>query len=178
VEDQGLLTKAEDIHILPGVPEALMRLHRAGFALVVVSNQAVVARGLLSETDLLALHRGVESRLEAAGAPALDGFYYCPHHPSATLPAYRMACLCRKPRPGLLLRAAEELDLDLPASHMVGDRPTDLQAGYRAGCRPIWVQSGRHEDLVIETPDAGDDIPPAHICGSLAEAARWILESR
>jgi D-glycero-D-manno-heptose 1,7-bisphosphate phosphatase len=178
VEDRGLLTKAEDIHILPGVPEALMLLHRAGFALVVVSNQAVVARGLLSETDLLLLQGRVESRLAFAGAPALDGFYYCPHHPSATLPTYRMECLCRKPRPGLLLRAAKELDLDLPASHMIGDRPTDMQAGHRAGCRAIWVQSGRHGDPAIETPETSDDLPPAHICGSLVEAAHWILESR
>jgi len=179
VEDQGLLTKAEDIRILPGVPEALALLHGAGFALVVVSNQAVVARGLLSEADLLTLQGAVESHLRAAGAPALDGFYYCPHHPSATLAAYRLDCPCRKPRPGLLLRAAEELNLDLPASYMVGDRPTDLQAGHRSGCRSIWVQSGRHGDPPIESSDALDDgIAPAHVCDSLAAAAHWILEAR
>lgn len=178
VEDAGLLLKAEDIQILPGVPEALASLHRAGFALVVISNQAVVARGLMTEAELLNLEDVIEARLRVAGAPALDGFYYCPHHPSATDPVYRMACACRKPRPGLLLQAAEALNLDLPSSYMVGDRPTDLQAGLRAGCQAIWVQTGRHLDEPIESPDAADlDVTPAHSCDSLAAAAQWILEA-
>lgn len=179
LEDRGLLVDAGDIRIYEGVPDALAHLHHAGFALVVVSNQAVVARGLLSETAMLDLQAELEARLRARGAPAFDGFYYCPHHPSATLLEYRTDCACRKPRPGLLLKAAEDLDLDLEASYMVGDRPTDLQAGHRAGCRGIWVQSGRHADGPIETAEALDPgIVPACVCTSLAEAAAWILEAR
>ncbi|GLH73176.1 D,D-heptose 1,7-bisphosphate phosphatase [Geothrix limicola] len=179
VEDRGLLVDAEDIRIYEGVPEALARLHRAGFALVVVSNQAVVARGLLSEAGMRRLQETLEARLQAQGAPAFDGFYYCPHHPSATLPEYRVDCGCRKPRPGMLLKAAEDLGLDLASSYMVGDRPTDLQAGHRAGCLGIWVQSGRHADRPIETAEALDPgIVPAFVCASLTEAATWILEER
>lgn len=177
VEDRGLLLDVEGIQIPAGVPEALSKLHQAGFALVVISNQAVVARGLISEAKVLKLQEQVESRLQSLGAPQLDGFYYCPHHPSATLSTYRVDCSCRKPRPGLLLKASQDLGLDLSASFMVGDRPTDLQAGHRAGCRSLWVQTGRHGDPVIETSEAVDpDIPIAHVCDNLAAAATWILE--
>ncbi len=179
VEDHGLLLEAGAFRVLPGVPQALRRLQAAGFALVVVSNQAVVARGLLGEADLLALQAALERLLQAQGAPALDGFYYCPHHPAATLPAYRIDCDCRKPRPGLLLQAARELGLDLQASFMVGDRPTDLQAGHRAGCRALWVRTGRHSDLPIETTEKlAPDVPVAFVGDTLLEAADWILEAR
>jgi D-glycero-D-manno-heptose 1,7-bisphosphate phosphatase len=179
VEDVGLLVDAAEIRILPGVASALRLLHDAGWRLVVVSNQAVVARGLLDEPGVVALQREIESRLGAQGAPALDAFYFCPHHPSATLPAYRTDCACRKPKPGLLLRAAAELGLDLHRSCMIGDRATDLQAGSRAGCRTIWVQTGRHHDPPIETAEPAMLGPSAdHVCPSLLAAAYWILEAR
>jgi D-glycero-D-manno-heptose 1,7-bisphosphate phosphatase len=178
VEDCGLPLEASELRILPGVPAALGRLHEAGYSLVVVSNQAVVARGLLSEIAVVALQSALETRLLDQGAPSLDGFYYCPHHPSASLAAYRMDCQCRKPRPGLLLRAAQELGLELATSFMVGDRPTDLQAGHRAGCRAIWVQSGRHGDEPIETAEPLNPVVPAFSCDSLAAAADWILEAQ
>lgn len=177
IEDRGLLVDAAGIHILEGVPEALATLHRAGYALVVISNQAVVARGLLNEAELLVLQGELESQLVSRGAPPLDGFYYCPHHPSATLPEYRVDCSCRKPRPGLLLRASQELGLDLVSSFMVGDRLTDIQAGHGAGCRGIWVQTGRHEDQPIETNEPFESgVAPSHTCDSLASATTWILE--
>jgi D-glycero-D-manno-heptose 1,7-bisphosphate phosphatase len=176
VEDAGLLTEGAAIRILPGVPAALGRLRAAGYRLVVVSNQAVVARGLLSPAAMEALHQEVESRLRAAGAPPLDGFYYCPHHPNATLPEFRADCTCRKPRPGLLLRAAAELGLDLAASFMVGDRPTDLLAGIRAGCRTVWVRTGQHLAEPIQTSETLPEWPRADWeCADLAEAAEWIL---
>jgi D-glycero-D-manno-heptose 1,7-bisphosphate phosphatase len=176
VEDRGLVLEAAELRILPGVPEALDLLHRAGFALVVVSNQAVVARGLLSEQGLLDLQAALEARLGQLGAPSLDAFYHCPHHPSATLAEYRQDCPCRKPRPGLILQAARDLDLDLQASFMVGDRPTDIQAGKSAGCRTIWIQTGRHADTPIETNEPLDPEPLAdHVCASLPEAVPWIL---
>lgn len=178
LEDRGLLVEAEDICILDGVPEALASLHEAGFALVVVSNQAVVARGLLSEAAMLLVQEGLEARLRNLGAPPLDGFYYCPHHPSATLPEYRVDCACRKPRPGLLFRAGQELGLDLARSFMVGDRLTDIQAGHGAGCKSIWVQTGRHGDQPIETSEPLDaEAVPVYTCDSLALAAVWILEN-
>lgn len=175
IEDVDLLTEASRIRILPGVPEALARLKGAGYALVVVSNQAVVARGLLEEFQVLDLHQEVERRLMEAGAPALDGFYFCPHHPRATLPRYRTECPCRKPRPGMLVRASEALGIDLASSFMVGDRPTDILAGEAAGCRTVWVETGQHGAPAIETAEVMKAPRPDHVCADLAQGAAWIL---
>jgi len=170
------LVRPDQIRILPGVAEAIALLKAAGFALLVVSNQPVVARGLVDEPEVKALQREVEARLALEGAGPLDGFYFCPHHPKATLPAYRQVCDCRKPRAGLLLRAAAEHGIDLTTSFMVGDRPTDIQAGERVGCRTIWVETGRHLAPPIESSEPLPPPRPDHVCPDLLHAARWILE--
>lgn len=127
-----------------------------------------------------AWHDALAAALRAAGAPAPERFYFCPHHPRATLPEYRVTCPCRKPRPGMLLRAARELGLDLGASIMVGDRPSDVAAGRRAGCRTALITSGRHEDPPIESPDTPGAalLEPDWVCADLAEAAERILGER
>lgn len=178
IEDVHLLTRPEDIRILEGVPQALNRLQAAGFRLIVVSIQTVVARGLLTESEVCALQRQVECGLEQAGGPRLDGFYFCPHHPNATMPAYRVACDCRKPRPGLLLRASIEHRVSLSASFMIGDRMSDIVAGAKAGCRTVWVQTGEHLSPPIETLEPLDSsVLPDHVCADLKAAAVWILEA-
>ncbi|MHB9023833.1 MAG: D-glycero-alpha-D-manno-heptose-1,7-bisphosphate 7-phosphatase [Armatimonadota bacterium] len=177
IEDLNQLTDASHIRLLPGVPEALARLQAAGYRLLVVSNQTVVARGLLTEVETLALHAEIERCLQALGAPPLDGFYFCPHHPRATLPEYRIACDCRKPLPGLLLRAAAEHGVDLSTSIMIGDRITDIAAGVAAGCRTIQVQTGKHSDPPIQTHVEIDlSLRPDFTCADLPAAAAWILE--
>ena len=179
VEDSDLIIRPEQFRVLPAVPDALARLRRAGFALVVVSNQAVVARGLATEEDVRRLNQHLEGWLVEAGAPRLEGWYFCPHHPSATLPAYRLDCDCRKPRPGMLRQAARDLRLDLNASFMVGDRWTDVAAGVRAGCRTVLVQTGRHTAPPIETAEPIDpSIKLEFVCADLAAAADWILGKR
>lgn len=176
IEDVHLLTRPEQVVIPAGVPGALRALGEAGFKLVVVSNQPVVARGLASESDVRAVHARMESLLQGAGALPLDGIYFCPHHPNATLPAYRVDCDCRKPKPGLLRRAAAELELDLGASFVVGDRITDIIAGARAGCRTVLVQTGKHHEQPIETSEPLDPtIQPDHTCADVPAAVAWIL---
>lgn len=178
VEDVDLLVHPSELRLLEGVPAALNRLHSAGFRLVVVSNQSVVARGLVSEAAMDCIHEELKKLIRKAGGPDLDAVYFCPHHPNATLPAYRMECECRKPRPGLLLGAAREHDLDLPSSFMVGDRPSDILAGARAGCRTIWVRTGRHLDPPIQSPDLiHEKVTPTWTCAGLSAAAGWILAS-
>ena len=175
-EDSHLLKRGDHLRILPGVPGALSRLRAAGFKLIVVSNQTIVARGLASEDDVREINAELERQLTGAGGPRLDGFYFCPHHPQATLPEYRTDCECRKPRPGLLLRAAAEHRLDLAASFMVGDRLTDVAAGASAGCRTVQVRTGRHAAPLIETVEPLDlSLQPDHSCSGLREAARWIV---
>ena len=176
VEDDGLPAPAT-LRVLPGVPEALARLQHAGFALVVVTNQPIVARGLAQEEDVDTVNGEIRTRIENAGGPRLEHFYYCPHHPRATLERYRMACACRKPEPGMLRQAAAELDLDLARSSMVGDRISDIAAGASAGCRTILVETGCHLDPPIETVKPIDaTLRPDHTCADLPAAVDWILK--
>ena len=175
--DTNLLTNSTDLHVLPGVPQALGRLRNAGFQLIVVSNQPVVARGLVTEADVVRIHEELNRQLIASGS-GVDHFYFCPHHPNATLLAYRLDCDCRKPRPGMLLRAAKEHQIDLAASFMVGDRITDIIAGAKAGCRTIQVQTGEHEAALIQTAEPLDvSIKPEWVCADLSAAADWIIKS-
>jgi len=176
VEDVDLLTRADQLRVLPGVPAAMKALHKAGFQLVVVSNQPVVARGLITEREVKSIHHELAKQLAAAGSPTVEQFYFCPHHPKATLPAYRVNCDCRKPKPGLFLRAAQELSINLNASFAIGDRITDIMAGAKAGCRTVLVQTGKHLEKPIETSEPLDmKIRPNHICADLSAAAEWIL---
>jgi D-glycero-D-manno-heptose 1,7-bisphosphate phosphatase len=179
IADVGLIVDSTDIRVLDGAPEALSVLAAAGYALVVVTNQTVVSRGLMTEVELIRFHAALRERLCREGAPELAGVYVCPHHPSATLVRYRVDCDCRKPRPGLLLRAAGELDIDLPQSTLVGDRPSDVIAGFLAGCKTVLVRSGASGAPPIETTLEFDAaIEPTHECTDLLEAARWILARR
>lgn len=179
IEDVHLLTRAEQLVVLPGVVEALRGLTTAGYQLFVVSNQPVVARGLVTEAEVETVHAELQRQITAAGGPEMRQFYFCPHHPNATLPHYRVACECRKPRPGMLLRAAREHGVDLRASFAVGDRITDIIAGARAGCRTVLVETGQHEAASIESPDGIDaSVKPAYVCSNLAAAVEWILKTK
>lgn len=176
VSDSGVLTDADQFALLDGVVEALWLLKRAGYLLVVVTNQAVVARGLISEEGLAGLHSALQNLLESQGAPRLDAIYACPHHPNADLSEYRLACQCRKPRPGLLLQAASDCRVDLLQSFMIGDRLTDVLAGQRAGCRTVLVQTGQHLAAPIVSVDALENaLPPDYVETDLLAAARRIV---
>lgn len=173
IEDVDLLTDLHRVRLLPGVSEALTRLHRRGFALVVVSNQTVVARGLASEAEVSGIHAWLDRKFETTSA-RLDAWYFCPHHPHADVSSYRQECECRKPRPGMLLRAQRELCIDLQRSFMVGDRLSDVHAGAAAGCKTILVQTGKH----LAPPIVGMSetmVQPDHTCADLVSAATWIL---
>ena len=148
-------------------------------ALVVVSNQAIVARGLCTEGEVAAVNEQLQAILLRAGAPKIDGWYFCPHHPKATLPKYRQVCECRKPAAGMLEQAAREHAIELAGSFMVGDRISDIVAGAAAGCRTVLVQTGKHTAPPIETVEPVDSTVAAdYSCSSLAEASRWILQGR
>lgn len=141
VENVPYNVDPDRIVFTPGATEALRRLAEAGFALVVASNQPGIARGYVTPADVERVRRHIEQRLADAGVH-LGGYYVCPHHPDGSLPTYAVQCGCRKPRPGLLARAAFELDIDLTDSWMVGDILDDVEAGRRAGCRSVLVDRG------------------------------------
>lgn len=175
IEDTGLRARAAAMRLLPGVPEALRRLREAGYKLVVVTNQPVIARGLASEDDVRQVHAEIQRRLVWLGA-SVDAWHCCPHHPNANVPRYRVDCDCRKPAPGMLLAAAREQGIDLGRSFMVGDRLTDIAAGAAAGCRTVWVRTGMHLAPRIETNRPLEaDLRPDYECDGLPAAVDWIV---
>jgi D-glycero-D-manno-heptose 1,7-bisphosphate phosphatase len=141
IEDAHYVGSPDRVRLLPGAAESVAALNRAGWPVVVVTNQAGVARGLFPAAAVDVVHAHLRSLLSGYRA-RVDAFYFCPHHPEAELEALRVGCDCRKPRPGMLLQAAAELGLDLAASWMVGDRVSDLEAGAAAGARTILVRTG------------------------------------
>ena len=130
--EHGYVHRVEDFEILPGVMQGARLLHDAGHALVVVTNQAGIARGLYTTAQYEVLTEHMRGLFAAQGLP-LAGVYHCPHHPDARVAEFRRDCDCRKPRPGLLLQAARELGLDLARSVLVGDKVSDIGAARAAG---------------------------------------------
>jgi histidinol-phosphate phosphatase family protein len=153
----------------PGAVEGLKTLQAAGFELVVITNQAGVARGLFAEPDLLAVEKRLRAMMAAIGVPLL-GFYYCPHHPDGVVARYTLACNCRKPEPGMVLRAIRELDVEPGQSWFIGDILNDVEAGRRAGCKTIMLDNGGETEWLL-TPQR----LPDYITADLAEAARIVL---
>ena len=141
IEDSHYLGDPSRVKLLPGAAETIAALNRAGWRVVVVTNQSGVARGLFSFNSVGAVHDHIATLLLQFRAK-IDAFYFCPHHPEADVLEFRAECECRKPKPGLLRRAAEELGLDLAGSWMIGDRLSDLEAGSAAGCRTALVRTG------------------------------------
>jgi D,D-heptose 1,7-bisphosphate phosphatase len=177
VDKDGTLIKDVPYNIDPariileeGVASGLRRLAEAGFHFVVVSNQSGVARGYFPEEALDVVAAHLDVLLQQAAGTRLDGFYYCPHHPDGVVSEYMLECACRKPRPGMLLAAAAELDIQLQQAWMVGDILNDVEAGNRAGCRTILIDNGNEtewQDGPLRTPD--------FTAANFAEAAEIIL---
>ena len=155
--ERGFVTAPSQVELLPGAAEGLAALRRAGWVTVIVTNQSGLGRGLFSETALGEIHATLAALLAAADPQARwDALKYCPHHPTEALPPYRLACACRKPKPGMLLEAARELGIDLAASWMVGDAPRDLLAGKAAGCLTAavpWAGGAPPEGADLEVPN-------------------------
>jgi len=164
--DPGYLSDPNELRLISGVPDALRLLKDAGFLLVVVSNQSGVGRGLIPPDSLARVHARMNALLIESGGPPLDCFEVCIHRPEE-------GCICRKPSPELLRRAAASLKINLGASYMVGDRRIDLEAGRAAGCRGsllVRTGSGELEEVLLHAP-AAEDV----IFDDLLAAARWII---
>jgi len=177
IEEPHLLADVAQIRLFDYSPLAIEALRRAGFYVIVVTNQTVIARGLATEEDMSRLHDAIQQLLHTANGSQIDAFYVCPHHPNATLANYRIDCACRKPKPGMLLQAAHDYNIDLHKSYMIGDRITDIIAGARAGCKTILVETGAHLEKPIETTEPIDPrIRPDFVCQDLSQAVEVILE--
>jgi len=138
IEDTGYINSPDQVKLLEGVTEALVELRAMGYKLIVVSNQSGVARGIVTEQVLGEIHNRLRQQLAEKGAH-LDQIYYCPYHPEGVVRKYRKESDWRKPNPGMLLAAADELSIDLSQSWCIGDSNRDIEAGLRAGCKTILV---------------------------------------
>jgi D-glycero-D-manno-heptose 1,7-bisphosphate phosphatase len=155
-----------EFSFLPHVFPALRRLAASPFAVVVVSNQSAIGRGLVEQTTVEEIHRRMARQIEAQGG-RLDGVFYCPHRPED-------GCDCRKPRPGLLLAAAAALQLDLERSFLVGDAKSDILAALNAGCQPLLVRTGLGEEQLARfSPHL---LARCRIAADLGQAVDWILD--
>ena len=170
IEDVDYLSQLDQLALFPWTVDALRLLNRAGFATVVVTNQSAVARGMVTEEFVRETHGALDTLLNAGGA-RIDGYYYCPHHPEASVATYRALCRCRKPGPGMIEQAVADLGLDVSRSWMVGDRWLDIDTGRSAGTRSILVGSEVDAGLQPREPRADA------ILNNLMEAVGWILRA-
>ena len=178
-EEVGYIEHLDRLRIIPEAYEAIRLINLSGFIAVVITNQAGIAKGLFNEDFVIKTNERLQEFLGQKGA-AIDAFYFCPHHPTEGVPPYRMVCDCRKPAPGLFYQAARDMDIDLAASYMIGDRYRDMEAAHRAGVKGVLVKTGYGADVLEnigpdqETPEARPD----HIAENILKAVHWILENR
>jgi D-glycero-D-manno-heptose 1,7-bisphosphate phosphatase len=168
IEEVGYLDRLDRVQLFPYSVDAVRLLNRAGFAVVVTTNQAGIARGFFDEAFVQSTHQYLATMFGAGGA-TIDAFYFCPHHPDAIADAYRGPCDCRKPKPGLLRRAAADHGIDLERSFVIGDRAHDIAAGAAVGARGVLVRTG-YGDRVASTNHGAEAV-----ADNLMGAVSWIL---
>ncbi|NLJ86702.1 MAG: HAD family hydrolase [Firmicutes bacterium] len=173
IEEVNYLKDPNEVRLLPLVIPALQSLQRY-FPLVIITNQAGIAKGYLDEKGLQSIHSHLETVLTEAGI-RLTGIYYCPHHPKVGALPYRQNCRCRKPQPGMLLMASHFLNLHLPSSYTIGDKLSDISAGINAGTYTALVRTGYGREHERQIP--WENIYPDFVGDNLLAVANWILNT-
>jgi D-glycero-D-manno-heptose 1,7-bisphosphate phosphatase len=171
IEEVGYLDRPERIELFPWTIDAIRTLNRAGIRVVMISNQSGVARGFFDEATVDTIHRRLAAMLQTGGA-VIDAYYYCPHHPHGTVPAYTCACECRKPAAGLVERAVRELGVDPRRSFTVGDRWLDIGLARTVGARGVLVRTGYGR---LEEARPAADVRADAVVNNLIEAVGWML---
>ena len=177
IEDTHLITNLSQVKIIKGAADAIHKLQEKGYLIFIVTNQTVVARGMISLTDVLNLHEKIIEHLRHEnGNIIITKTYLCPHHPNATDPDFRKACSCRKPKAGMILKAAQEYDIDLKKSYMIGDRVSDICAGNLAGCTTLQITSEKSSEKPIESDLEYDssNLIPNHKIKHLSETIQYV----
>ncbi len=173
-EDVGYITDPAQLRLFDYAAQAVRLINEAGGRAIVVTNQSGVARGCFTEEFLQRLHAQMESRLRSEGA-RIDAVYYCPHHPELGEPPYRLDCDCRKPKTGLIERAARDFGLNLRESFVIGDRYRDIEMGHAAGATGVLVMTGFGR---VEYKSERQVWPrqPEYVADNLLDAVKWILK--
>lgn len=170
-EDTGYIKSPEELSVFSYVATSIRRINESDYLAIIITNQSAVARNLISENDLLNIHDKLRTEIAQEKA-VIDGIYYCPHHPDTAIPGgntlYTTVCECRKPQPGMLLKAAKDFNISLPQSYMIGDSDRDREAGKKAGCTTINVRSGKGSVDLRYDPD--------YLFENLQEAVNFIVD--
>jgi D-glycero-D-manno-heptose 1,7-bisphosphate phosphatase len=174
IEERGYLDRLELLTLFPWTTDAIRLLNRAGLAVVVITNQSAIGRGLIDEPFLAQVHAALDAELTAGNA-RIDRYYFCPHLADANVERYRLDCRCRKPGPGMIEQACREMGLDPARSVMVGDRWLDVGCGQAAGTKTVLLRTGHggHEEAHVPDGARADAI-----LNNLMEAVGWILRGR
>lgn len=192
-EEVGYLNSLDKLKLYENTAEAIRLINASGMKTVVFTNQSGVARGYFTEEFVEIVHRHIQKLLQEKGA-YIDAFYYCPHHPAEGIGSYLKHCACRKPEPGMLIAASEELDIDLKQSYAVGDMLKDVEAAKRVGVKGILVKTGYgltivEKELLSEQPATlasgekqftklSEQCRPDFIAADLLDAVKWIMRER
>jgi len=174
IEDRGYLNHPDLLELIPNAAEAIASLNRASLKTIVVSNQSGVARGFFPESLLTVLHEKMLALLSEKDA-RIDAVYYCPHHPHVGEPPYRTNCDCRKPKTGMLERAANDFSLDVARSYLIGDKISDMQTAMNAGCKALLVMTGYGRGE-WEFNRSRLEKEPDYLAADLFDAAQWIVK--
>jgi D,D-heptose 1,7-bisphosphate phosphatase/four helix bundle protein len=178
IKDVHLLTDKNEVEIYPEAYKAFSLLRNEKLQSIIITNQTVVGRGLISENNVKEINDFIVNRIYKKTDYMIEAYYYCPHHPNADLKDYRINCDCRKPKSGMLLQAAKDYIINLKRSWMIGDRISDINAGYNAGCKTILVETGKHLEKPIESDALDLSIKPDFICKNILEAVEMIVNVR
>jgi len=173
ITEKNFLSDIEQVEVQPGAPDAIKIFNNLRFKVIVVSNQSGVARGYFSEEKVREINKYVQEIFRKSGA-IIDDFYFCPHHPQGTLPQYRKDCNCRKPGPGMALKAAREHNLDLKKSVVIGDKVSDIQFGKNIGAKTILVKTGYGEETLRTLANSPSLPTPDYVATDILDAAHFI----
>ncbi len=173
--DVGYVNHPDQLELIPRSAEAIRMLNNAEHPVVVITNQAGIAKGIFREEDLPTVHEAFVQMLAGEGA-RIDGFYFCPHHPAGTVEKFTRTCACRKPAPGLLHQAGRDMNIELSQAWVVGDKASDVQLAHNVGATAVMVLTGHGSSQWREYPSACT--APHHVCNNLYEATQWILNSK
>lgn len=185
-EEVGYLDCLSNVKLYENTAEAIRMINEKGMKVVVITNQSGVARGYFTEDFVRMVHAHMAKILQSKGV-IIDAFYYCPHHPTEGIGPYLKSCACRKPEPGMLIHASQDLNIDLARSYMVGDMIKDIEAAGRVGAKGVLVKTGYGLNTIREYFPAGKSginfdekvkIQPACIADDILEAVKWILKDR